>query len=389
MKRVIIVILLLAAIGGGVYAYQKHMAGSASAVAAAAPIPAVSVERVRTAPMVDAIASYGNLVSERSVNIGPETGGQVKQILFTNGQAVTVGTPLVLMDSAIAEAQLQSARAQADTDMQNLRRTQSLARQGLDSTYSTEQAQSRAASSQADVKINERKLAQATLRAPFGGTLGSRKVDVGAFVGIGDTIVRLEDTSQLQIEFRMPSTVALQVSQGMPVHIQVPGSGNEAAVDGKLSFIDPTISTDTRSVLLRALVSNADRQLRPGLYVRVSLDLRTRPDALVVPLAAISNDLNASYVFVVDDKNVAHQQVATVGLVNGDLAELTDGVKLGDRIVTIGQFRLRDGDTVNVVPAPTAAAPTGTRLPDAKPGGAKPGDATPAGTVPAGAKSAS
>ncbi len=132
------------------------------------------------------------------------------------------------------------------------------------------------------------------------------------------------------MEFRMPSTVALQATEGMPVHIQVPGSDAAPLVDGLLSFIDPTISTDTRSVLLRAVVHNTAGQLRPGLYVRVSLDLRTHPAALVVPVGAISNDLNASYVFVVDDKNIAHQLVVTIGLSDGQLTELLRGVQSPD-----------------------------------------------------------
>ena len=255
------------------------------------------------------------------------------------------------MDSGIVEAQLQSARAQAETDMQNLRRTQSLSRQGLDSTYSTEQAQSRAAASQADVKINERKLAQLTLRAPFAGTLGSSRIDVGAFVTSADTIVQLQDTEELQIEFRMPSTIALQVTAGMPVHIQVPGAEASGMSDGRLSFIDPAISTDTRSVLLRAVVHNGEKKLRPGLYVRVSLDLRTKPDALVVPAGAISNDLAASYVYVVE-KGIARQRTVTIGLSDGVQTELTSGVQAGEQVVTIGQFRLRDGDAVKIVPAP-------------------------------------
>ncbi|MDR3537211.1 MAG: efflux RND transporter periplasmic adaptor subunit [Acetobacteraceae bacterium] len=352
MKRsVVLILVLLVAVGAGVL-YKRHMDAVPPVQAISSDAQAVSVQPVRVAPMVESVASYGNLVSDRSVNIVAQTPGVVRQILFDDGQAVVAGAPLVVMDAGIAEAQLQSSRAQADADVQNLRRTQSLSRQGLDSTYSTEQAQSRASASQAEVKINETKLAQLTLRAPFAGTLGSSRIDVGAFVTSADTIVQLQDTSELEIEFRMPSVVALQVAAGMPVHIQVPGTGADQMVDGRLSFIDPAISTDTRSVLLRAVVHNIGKHLRPGLYVRVSLDLRTHPAALVVPAGAISNDLNASYVFVVDDKNIARQRVVTIGLSDGQQTELLSGVKAGEQVVTIGQFRLRDGDPVKIVAPP-------------------------------------
>jgi membrane fusion protein, multidrug efflux system len=345
---VIIVLVLIAAVGAGlVYRYRADQAPAAQAAVVA--MQSVSTAPVRVEPMVASLASYGNLVSARSVNIAPQTSGVVRKILFQDGQKVAAGADLVVMDSSIALAQLQSVRAQAETDLQNLRRTQSLSKQGLESTYSTEQAVSRAASSQATVQVNERRLDDLTLRAPFAGTLNSSRIDVGAFVTTGDTIVRLEDTSELEVEFRLPSSVALQITAGMPVHIQVPGQDSDR-LDGHLSFIDPAISTDTRSVLLRAVVHNAHDQVRPGLYVRVSVDLLTHPAALVVPLAAIGSDLNASFVFVVDDKNIAHQRTVTVGLRDGDRVELLDGVKAGEQVVSVGLFRLRDGDQVAVVP---------------------------------------
>lgn len=352
MKRILLAILVFAVIAGGVY--YKREQETAPAPAAAVKVESVSVQPVRVAPMAERVASYGNLVSERSVKIVPESPGTVRQILFQEGQFVKAGTPLIVLESGIAEAQLQSSRAQADADVQNLRRTQSLTKQGLDSTYSLEQAQSRAAASQADVKINERKLAQYTLRAPFSGSLGTCHMDVGAYVGIGDTIVELQDTSKLQIEFRLPSTVALRVTPDMPVNVQVPGTDEEPEAQGRLSFIDPAISTDTRSILLRAVVENASN-LRPGLYVRVSINLNTHERALVVPVGAISTDLNGSYVYVVDPHDIAHQRAVTIGLNDGMKAEILTGLKEGERVVTIGQFRLRDGDPVKIVPAPTDA----------------------------------
>ncbi len=355
IKWIALVILVLAIAGGAATLYERRVAAQQHASSVPVAVQSVSTVPVRVRPMVENIASYGNLVSQRSVNIVPQTPGQVKQILFSDGQTVTAGAELVLMDLSIAQAQVQASRAQSDTDTQNLRRTQSLSRQGLESTYSLEQAQSRASASAANVTIDERRLEQLTLRAPFAGRLGSRQVDVGAFVLTGDTIVRLDDTAELQIEFRMPSTVALRATQGMPVHVQVPGTESDQTADGSLSFIDPTISTDTRSVLLRALVPNTGQQLRPGLYVRVSLDLDTHPDALVVPIDAIANDLNDSYVFVVDAKNIAHRRPVTRGLTDGRLVELLTGVTAGEQVVTVGQFRLRDGDTVRIV-APQADA---------------------------------
>nr|WP_294543393.1 efflux RND transporter periplasmic adaptor subunit [uncultured Rhodopila sp.] len=354
MKRAVIVVVLLAAAAGGAAFYHYRGTG-VPPVAPVVAVQSVSTTPVQIAPMVERVASYGNLVSARTVDIVPETPGIISQLLFTDGQKVRAGAPLVQMDSSISLAQLQSARAQAETDMQNLRRTQSLAKQGLDSSYSVEQALSRAAASEAEVKINESKLSHLMLRAPFAGTLNAARFDAGGYVNAGDRIVRLEDTDNLQVEFRMPSAAAMQITSGMPIQIQVPGTGEDRVVDGKLTFVDPVISTDTRSILLRAETHGTGDILRPGLYVRVSVDLQIHPWALVVPTGAVASDLNSSYVFVVESNTIARKRDVTVGLVDGERTELLDGVKAGDLVVSIGQFRLRDGDAVKVVPAPAEA----------------------------------
>lgn len=345
--------ILAVALAAGLL-YEHRGSGNSAHAEAPGAMAAVAVETVpvRRAAMADSVTSYGNLVARRSVNIVPEGPGQVEVILFADGQHVAAGTPLVVINSRIAAAQVQASRAQADADRQNLRRTQSLEQQGLDSTYSLEQAQSRAAVSQANLVIDQQKLQRLTLRAPFSGTLGTRVVDVGAFLNGGDKIVRLDDTSELQIEFRMPSSVISHVAEVIAVHVTIPGGGKPLAVEGKLSFIDPAVSTDTRSVLLRAVVPNPGRRMHPGLFVRVSLDLSVHPHALVVPAEAVTRDIGGAYVYVVDDKNIARRRVVEIGLSNDRLVEVTAGLTPGEQVVTVGQFRLQDGDPVKIVAAP-------------------------------------
>jgi membrane fusion protein (multidrug efflux system) len=256
------------------------------------------------------------------------------------------------MDNRIAQAQVQSSQAQYDADVLNLKRTESLANRSLDSMRSLEQAQSRAAVSQSDLLINQRKLDQLTLRAPFPGTLGAHNVDEGAYLNTGQTIVRLDDTSQFEIEFRMPASVAPLMKDGMPIHVRLPGKEDEVDSVGKLSFIDPVASTDSRSVLLRALVPNKQGVLRPGLFVHVRLDLDAHDNALVVPVSAVLLELSGSYVFVVDDKNIARRRLVQTGLSDDMMIEIVTGLKAGEKVVTIGQFRLSDGDTVKIVPEP-------------------------------------
>ena len=354
MKRPIVFvgILVIAAVAGGAAWYSKHKPAAHTEASGNTVFVPVSVREVTTQRMVNRVTSYGNLVPQRTVNIVPNESGQLIKLLFKDGQSVETGTPLAVMDNRIAQAQVQSSQAQYDADVLNLKRTESLANRSLDSMRSLEQAQSRAAVSQSDLLINQRKLDQLTLRAPFPGTLGAHNVDEGAYLNTGQTIVRLDDTSQFEIEFRMPASVAPLMKDGMPIHVRLPGKEDEVDSVGKLSFIDPVASTDSRSVLLRALVPNKQGVLRPGLFVHVRLDLDAHDNALVVPVSAVLLELSGSYVFVVDDKNIARRRLVQTGLSDDMMIEIVTGLKAGEKVVTIGQFRLSDGDTVKIVPEP-------------------------------------
>jgi RND family efflux transporter MFP subunit len=354
LKRPIVFvgILVIAAVAGGAAWYSKHKPAAHTEASGNTVFVPVSVREVTTQRMVNRVTSYGNLVPQRTVNIVPNESGQLIKLLFKDGQSVETGTPLAVMDNRIAQAQVQSSQAQYDADVLNLKRTESLANRSLDSMRSLEQAQSRAAVSQSDLLINQRKLDQLTLRAPFPGTLGAHNVDEGAYLNTGQTIVRLDDTSQFEIEFRMPASVAPLMKDGMPIHVRLPGKEDEVDSVGKLSFIDPVASTDSRSVLLRALVPNKQGVLRPGLFVHVRLDLDAHDNALVVPVSAVLLELSGSYVFVVDEKNIARRRLVQTGLSDDMMIEIVTGLKAGEKVVTIGQFRLSDGDTVKIVPEP-------------------------------------
>jgi RND family efflux transporter MFP subunit len=356
LKRpiVFVAILVVAAAAGGAVWYTKHKQAAPVAATSNTVYVPVSVGEVRISRMVNRITSYGNLVPQRTVNIVPNEPGQMTKLLFKDGASVEAGAALAQMDDRIAQAQVQSSQAQYNADVLNLKRIESLANRSLDSMRNLEQAQSKAAMSQSDLLINQRKLDQLTLRAPFPGSLGPHNVDEGAYLNTGQTIVRLDDMSQFDIEFRMPASIAPLMKDGMHIHVRLPGQGDdEADTIGRLSFIDPVISTDSRSVLLRALVPNDKGVFRPGLFVHVRLDLDAHDNALVVPVSAVLLELSGSYVFVVDDHNIAKRRQVETGLSDDRMIEIVSGLKVGEKVVTVGQFRLSDGDTVKIVPAPT------------------------------------
>jgi membrane fusion protein (multidrug efflux system) len=360
MKRALIAVLVVVVLGGGgFYYYRTKTAGApapAAAAPAAAPIP-VQTAPAGTATVVDLLPAYGSLRPRLLVTITAPQAAPLRRILFTDGATVEAGTPLAALDDSVAQAQLTAAQAKLLTDQQNLRRVTDLARRGLDSTQSVEQAQSTVAASQATVLVNERQLAQTTLRAPFAGALGTRFVDEGASLNAGDRIVTIEDRSRLFVEIRVAGRYLPRLHAGMPVRLDIPDI-QEQLGPGVLTFVDTSVSIDTRSVLLRAEIENPGDRLTPGLFVRVVLQLGTRANAVVVPSDALVRELVGSFVYVVEN-GVATRRAVTLGTHQDNMIEIRDGLKAGERFVTVGAFRLRDGDRVQETAAPAAAAPAG------------------------------
>ncbi|CAH0159601.1 efflux RND transporter periplasmic adaptor subunit [Roseomonas sp. CECT 9278] len=363
MKRALIAVLVVVLLGAGYYYYRTTTTAAPAAGAAApaaAPIP-VQTAPAGTATVVDLLPAYGSLRPRLLVTITAPQAAPLRRILFTDGASVEAGTPLAMLDDSVAQAQLTAARAKLLTDQQNLRRVTDLARRGLDSTQSVEQAQSTVASSQATVLVNERQLELTTLRAPFAGALGTRYVDEGAMLNAGDRIVMIEDRSRLFVEIRVAGRYLPRLRQGMPVRLDIPDIQEELG-PGVLTFVDTSVSVDTRSVLLRAEIENPGDRLTPGLFVRVVLQLATRADAVVVPADALVRELVGSFVYVIDN-GVAVRRAVTLGTHQDNMVEIRDGLKAGDRIVTVGAFRLRDGDRVQETAAPPASAPAAAAAP--------------------------
>ena len=218
-----------------------------------------------------------------------------------------------------------------------------------------EQAQSQAAASLASLRSAEAQLDLLTLRAPFRGTLGARQVDVGAVVAPGNRIVTIEDRSRLIVEFRVRGDAWTYVKPGLRFTLDPPHPGAEG-IAGQVTFVDSAIDATTRTMLLRGVVDNTTLGLPAGLFVGVWLEIAVRPQALAVPAAAVARDLAGAYVYVVGADGRAKRRAIATGSRDAEMIEVRSGLAAGERVVTAGAFRLRDGDRVTAGDPPAPAA---------------------------------
>ena len=270
------------------------------------------------------------------------------------------GTPLVKLDPAIPQAEVQQAKANLTLAKAKFDRAVDLAQRSFISGQAKDEAENNLKVAEASLQLAEAKLAKTDIRAPFSGVIGLRTVSVGDYVKEGADLVNLEAIDPLKVDFRVPETYLRQVQVGQAVEVTLDALPGKA-YDGKVVALNPLIDAAGRSIVIRAQVRNQDTALRPGMFARVKLITRAERDALVVPEESLVPQGTEQFVFKVIDGKVARVKVET-GQRRDGRVEIVSGIGAGDVVVTAGQLKLRDGVPVRV--AGTGAAAEGGGGPD-------------------------
>jgi membrane fusion protein (multidrug efflux system) len=177
---------------------------------------------------------------------------------------------------------------------------------------------------------------------------------VGDYVKEGADVVNLESIDPLKVDFRVPEIYLAQLAVGQTLTVTLDALPGKA-FEGTVYAVNPLIDAAGRSVVIRAVVRNADTMLRPGMFARVRLITRDEKQALVVPEQAIVPQGDEQYVFRVVDGKVARVKV-DIGQRRDAKVEILKGLGPGDVVVTAGQLKLREGMPVTVANAGAAAA---------------------------------
>jgi len=197
-----------------------------------------------------------------------------------------------------------------------------------------------------------------TIRAPFAGQLGIRLVNLGELLDVGKPIVSLQALSPVFADFSLPQQELARLKTGLAVRVSS-DTYPDQHFDGTLTAINPDLDSTTRSVRLQATFENAEKQLHPGMFVRVEVIFPEEQTVLAVPATAILSAPYGDSVYVIESNRtnstlVARQQFVRTGRSRGDFISVETGLKAGDRVVSAGIFKLRNGMPVqennNLVP---------------------------------------
>jgi membrane fusion protein, multidrug efflux system len=311
----------------------------------------VSVEaaQVVAAPLSEQVTAVGTILSDEAVTISSEIPGRLTEIHFQEGQPVEKGAPLFTLDESVYRAQLADAEAKLKLAEQNYKRTSQLFTNKYATAQSADEAISNVAVNKAAVELARVQLEKARIVAPFSGIVGLRHVSVGEYITSGQALVNLEAIDPVKADFRVPEKFLPAIKVGQTIRIKV-DAFPDAAFEGKVYATDPRLDVAGRSLLVRAKVPNHDQRLRPGLFARVTVLLQLKEDALTVPEQAIVPQGDSQFVFKIADGKAKLTKV-TIGTRREGRVEIVEGLAVGDRVVTAGQLKIRDGSPVSVVSA--------------------------------------
>ncbi|MCA9511951.1 MAG: efflux RND transporter periplasmic adaptor subunit [Myxococcales bacterium] len=320
----------------------------------------VAVEPVVAIDFTERITATGELRATNHADIAAEVDGRVTELLAEEGAAVAEGAALLELDPARRKLDLAAARARVAEERANeenqrreVARLRELRRNDIASTSALDRAEtalrlaeSRLAGAQAELGVAERALAEATVRAPFGGMVVMRKVSLGEYVQLGTPLVELVALDPIEVVFNVAEVDSARVAKGQMVRVEVapfPDETFAATVD----VVSPTIDPATRTLRVKARLENPDGRLRPGLFARADLGIADRRGVAVVSDQAVLQRTDGSVVFTVTPADMrAHRRLIEVGGFREGRIEVASGIGAGELVVVRGQSGLVDGQLV-------------------------------------------
>jgi membrane fusion protein (multidrug efflux system) len=311
------------------------------------PVPQVIVAEVRETDFVDRVEALGTLKANESVELTVNVTETVTAIHFDDGQRVEKGMTLVEMTRREEHALLEEARANLEEARRQFKRVRQLESQGIEAQSLLDQRRREVETARARLAAVESRLADRLIKAPFSGVLGLRNISVGALVETGDAITSLDDDRVMKLEFAVPSTYLAGLQPGLPIRARTRAYG-ERVFEGEVKAIDSRVDPINRSVLVRAVLPNPQRILKPGMLMTVAL-LRNRRQALVIPEAALMPKGGEHFVMRLDGKppKVEKRRIR-IGARRPGEVEVLEGLSLGDRVITHGMEKARPGGKVRI-----------------------------------------
>jgi membrane fusion protein (multidrug efflux system) len=357
-KRMIIMLVLMAALVGGLGFLKYRQVEAAIAMGASFQMPPTAVTTViaKRETWPSTLSVIGTAAAIEGVTVSADLPGTVDKIHFESGQSVQEGDILVELDTRQERAQLANVEAQRDLAHVQYGRSEQLVKAGVISKSEFDNAAAQQKATEAQVGDIKAAIARKTIHAPFSGILGIRQISLGQYLAAGQAIVSLQALNPIYVNFGVPQQDTSKMKIGRALHVtnaDAPGM----AFNGKITALDSVINEQTRNIQIQATVQNPGGKLRPGMYVQVELPVGEARNVIPLPASAINYAPYGDSVYVVTDMKDpktgktyrgVRQQIVKIEGSRGDQVAITSGLNPGEEVVSAGVFRLRNAAPVEI-----------------------------------------
>jgi RND family efflux transporter MFP subunit len=406
MKRAIIVVVILAAAGAGVWYFKRggEDANAASNTPAnqgrggrqgggpggggfggpggpfgfpggGGPRQPMTVEvaSVKRADMTESLTVVGNLIGAATVEAVPKVSGRLDDVTVRLGDRVRKGQTLAKVEDREIAEQVKQAQASFDVAAATIRQREAdlrLAQTNLDrsknlfdrqlipkQTFDDTDARYQAAAAQLDLakaqyqqaqaRLDELKinLANTVISSPVSGFVGKRALDPGAWVTPNSAFISVVDIDIVRLVANIVEKDLRRINSGMKADVAVDAYPGEHFV-GRIAHVAPVLDPSTRTAQIEVEIENSSFRLKPGMYAKVSFTVEHKENVLVVPANSVVDASGKKGVYVPGEGDVAKFQTVTLGMSDPDQIEITSGVSEGMRVISTGAAALREGDKI-------------------------------------------
>ena len=311
----------------------------------ARPVATIAAAEVISESWQRYIYSIGSFSAVQDVNVTNEIEGKVTSISFESGQKVNADDVLVTLDTSVDTAELEALIAQQRLNELQFERSERLVAEHTISKAEFDIAAAERDSATAITRAKAASVHKKTIRAPFSGILGIRKIDLGEYLDSGSEIVSLQMLQPIYLDFAIPERFISLVTIGQLIEAEVQAYPGEI-FRGTITAVDPGVERETRNFRVRSDFDNADRRLRPGMFAEIRGTAPTQDEVLTIPEIAVAYAPYGNSVFVIeaegDELSVSRRQITTGEIRAGRIAVLS-GLSAGDQIVSAGHNKLRNG----------------------------------------------
>jgi membrane fusion protein (multidrug efflux system) len=300
---------------------------------------------VQQSSVSETIEVPGSLLPFEETQIRAEVGGRIVKLNIQEGSTATKGALLVKLFDEDLQAQLRKLRVQLQIKNKTQERSAELLKINGISQQDYDLSELDVENLRADIEATQIAISKTEIRAPYSGRVGLRNISLGSYISPTDIITTIRQVDQLKLEFAIPEKYAKEIVKGYKVRFKVDG-GNEDH-NATVMATENSVDANTRTLRVRALVNERHRELVPGIFAKVNLQLGKNDRALLVPSQSIIPTARNKQV-ILFRKDSALYTVVETGIRDSAFVQVLNGVKIGDTVVTSGLMAIRPNAKIKI-----------------------------------------